>query len=669
MENEHKKAARAQNGKHVLLKHSTAPTAPLYSVIEQKSAASLHDPTLLWHSGSSIEVSQGNDGFAAAGLRRKETNDHVVRQRHCFSLDETTDHRHHNAKTFKLTSDNTISSAERSPHRFRGPVPEPAQPPFQPPERVTTPDGLPSWRGQQADRAAIELAIRSARPRSIFQQLRSSSSRAFGHVFGLPGPQSELQQRMWRPPVSGHSTARFADIGVHPLANAPFEVGESSVARSDGTDQCMAVGGSDEQRARSKHGGPRIPHERDWQARGYDHGSYLGPSLRALQAANGNAVIVSSQRARSHAEASQTWRSVSLPTSQLRSPSSASVTTLFSPALNATTSTARLIEQFPLPPEDAFAGPQNTSDHQRFPLPWPMPRAALPFSRADGSGSRSGLKRSRYGLPAPPPEEPTADTSARTPSATAQALSRRSSHNNTNVWNCTRTESALTGSSRYFSGSSTPSALHDVVSAHAIIEREQERRAVENGALRFAARASTDDVGTTTRATHRLMNHENDVPNTPVITSSSMQVLCPHGRLVTKQHHFNLDGTSASPTPATQSTQTTTFPQSRRSVVLDADSVRPHEHLTHYSPRPTWRTRMRRVKCWRCELEARRATHTIPGRHRYRTWKEWRASFIEKLRWTCFCGYVAYDDESDDDNREAEIHERARLGRMGVELA
>lgn len=65
----------------------------------------------------------------------------------------------------------------------------------------------------------------------------------------------------------------------------------------------------------------------------------------------------------------------------------------------------------------------------------------------------------------------------------------------------------------------------------------------------------------------------------------------------------------------------------------------------------TWRTRMSRVRCWRCELEARKE-------------KGWEL-FRTALGWTCFCRFRGYElDEEEEERREVEREgERRRMER------
>lgn len=90
----------------------------------------------------------------------------------------------------------------------------------------------------------------------------------------------------------------------------------------------------------------------------------------------------------------------------------------------------------------------------------------------------------------------------------------------------------------------------------------------------------------------------------------------------------------------------------------------------------TWRTRMKKTKCWRCELESRRQASTEALRDLSERvgssraiWKHRWDRVNARLRWTCFCRYRAYEDdgsESEDEIREVET--RARLGRYGGRL-
>lgn len=153
-----------------------------------------------------------NQQVAGAGMHR----------RLCFSLDEKALFNLHHPQCSSTASQQ--QSSEQSPQR----VPfEPFKPPFEPPERVRTPDGVPSWpgvmemstqHGQQ--RGQVHHARQGARGQLslIFARIlkgtrdapngkRSRIRRALGIKRPRPKPRPTAP---WRPPISGHSTYRFS---------------------------------------------------------------------------------------------------------------------------------------------------------------------------------------------------------------------------------------------------------------------------------------------------------------------------------------------------------------------------------------------------------------------------------------------------------------------------
>ncbi|KAK3109960.1 hypothetical protein LTR53_016237, partial [Teratosphaeriaceae sp. CCFEE 6253] len=109
-------------------------------------------------------------------------------------------------------------SEGRSPQNS---IPGPAEPPYDLPHRIKTPEGVPRW--PRDVNAAEELP---APPRvSLSQYLRHGrgSGMRLRDLFRQPAgaEQQTISRRPWRPPASGHSTARYADIRAHPFATAP----------------------------------------------------------------------------------------------------------------------------------------------------------------------------------------------------------------------------------------------------------------------------------------------------------------------------------------------------------------------------------------------------------------------------------------------------------------
>ena len=100
-------------------------------------------------------------------------------------------------------------------------VPEKAWPPQEPPYRRRTPPGVPRWPGE------IDYASDTHERRHWGAYLTSlrwllpngASSRTGRETDEIR--QRSRGRRYWRPPVSGHSTHRFAQLSSHPFVAAP----------------------------------------------------------------------------------------------------------------------------------------------------------------------------------------------------------------------------------------------------------------------------------------------------------------------------------------------------------------------------------------------------------------------------------------------------------------
>lgn len=192
-------------------------------------------------------------------------------------------------------------------------------------------------------------------------------------------------------------------------------------------------------------------------------------------------------------------------------------------------------------------------------------------------------------------------------------------------------------------------------------ERDQERRAIANGALRFIQHSNEFPCAPANSEQRRLGN-ESTFPMVPVTVTQASGERCPHGTVARPSQRYNLDGTSPPPAPSYAAGQP---------AMLNQPSIESFRHRHHISRRVnkgTWRTRVGKTKCWRCELESRHTAAREAMYRRSRDIKGWAIRFKEKLRWTCLCRYVAYDDESVDMTRSRVVEERARLGRMGGNL-
>lgn len=150
-----------------------------------------------------------------------------IHRRLCFSLDEKAllDLHHHQ---YSSTTSQQQSSSDQSPQRTAmGPI----KPPFAPPQRVRTPDGVPSWPGvvetsaytrqqQQRERAREQKKKRRgtwSRMKAKFRHRDRNSRESEGRgtrirramSFRRPRQEEPRTFTPWRPPMSGHSTFRF----------------------------------------------------------------------------------------------------------------------------------------------------------------------------------------------------------------------------------------------------------------------------------------------------------------------------------------------------------------------------------------------------------------------------------------------------------------------------
>ncbi|KAK5113824.1 hypothetical protein LTR62_003208 [Meristemomyces frigidus] len=253
------------------------------------------------------------------------------------------------------------STDDRSPQR---PIPVPALPPFLPPDRIKTPDGLPRWPGEldDTDRTprAGQVGVRGyLRQRSLSQIRLHELYRVLvqtgrGRVSEVGGHYGDERtgRRFWRPPVSGYLTSRYGDLETHPFVDAPFMV---PVARrgSPMRVQQMEEEVSGVRRMSSTEREEFLLHQRRAeQMLNAESGSavpqsstrrVLSPLERSLHAATGNAVPVTPERASKAAVASANGRSVPLPRTWLQQSGSTNV------ARNSSIRTTDLLSQFPAP--------------------------------------------------------------------------------------------------------------------------------------------------------------------------------------------------------------------------------------------------------------------------------------------------------------------------------
>lgn len=151
-----------------------------------------------------------------------------IHRRLCFSLDEKAllDLHHHQ---YSSTTSQQQSFSDQSPQRM---ATEPIKPPFAPPERVRTPNGIPSWPGvvetsaytrqqQQREHAREQKKKRRggtwSRMKAKIRKRDRNSSEGEGRgtrirramSFRRPRHEEARTFTPWWPPTSGHSTFRF----------------------------------------------------------------------------------------------------------------------------------------------------------------------------------------------------------------------------------------------------------------------------------------------------------------------------------------------------------------------------------------------------------------------------------------------------------------------------
>ncbi|KAK3707575.1 hypothetical protein LTR37_012070 [Vermiconidia calcicola] len=766
---------------------------PLFTITEQKSVATLATvPSNLTFQRRILSLQHPASTAALSGSGRKDDHHGSVRRRQCVSLDETAIQKLHQPKEpSQATSSGLQSLASQSPQRPATQLPQPVQPPFEPPERVKTPEGVPSWRGQVS--APGQASSASSTPGLLFRQLRARSSRVFRQIFGLPPQHGPPPIRIWRPPVSGHSTLRYGELETHPFAAgyAEANAGQSTngdIRQAPGP-ELIAQGGLSIASLPNGLGVTKFrPQNQDHtQEDRFCNSSIahriLSPSQRALQAATGNVIPVSPQRAqRVQAVASNPSRSVSVPNASLRAiqtPTARAEGNGLPAAENGTMRTIELIEQFPVPPNltaeaSRGSGAARTSGLYLFPrtndqdpevlstakqdLPWMRvkrrPRAnaisvhstttntpSKAPNRAVSGHSQSGNVAGRtiqrdedltsIDEPARPSIRGESSTRYRhsgTPVYNEEAASLRSfdaeddhvSQHRLTAENAgpIRVASAQTTTSRYFSAASTALGTRALSPTKTQTWQNEHARALANGALRFGSGSGSANRsgGSSTsappvRPAAAPVSDENTFPLTPVaVTRASQQALtCRHHRAdlasAERDRHrttstpvvastaavgglgSSFDGTSPTqtddddyrpPVPPKNTIRLPPAPVSpppagpaRSITITQQPSVESFAHRHHIRnqhriyDRGTWRTRMKRTKCWRCELKARQ-TASREALNKLNNdfgvvWRRWWKKTKARLEWTCFCKYKAYEDDDDDTDAGTD---RVRMGRM-----
>jgi hypothetical protein len=518
----------------------------LVTISEQKSIATIQPVPLTLTFNKRIASLQQP---ASSLTLRKEAEGGWSRRRQCVSLDENAIHRHQkkdNESTFG------ISSSEQSPQRPAKETLEPAQPPFPPPERVKTPEGVPSWRGQVFRVGRNEgIPVDSTR-QPLLRQLRARSSQLLRRVLGDSRIQLPSQQRTFRPPPSGHGDR----IGTHPFHTAPVAIQGDPARDLRHTRSGLKGPACSIQQSGSRpysYEYPTNPVPSDSNTQDTDEEStpsalrhVQSPSERALHAASGNAIPISPLRAHKLAKSLKAGRTISTPKSRQSTvgPSVAQSVPSHS-AQNGTMSTMELIQQFPAPPSrsvtlvtpddriNGIARPSSSSTQERMVTEPVMSGGA--DSAEDNNFQRTwmdGHHRSMHKIKRKPlniegmPTEGDAVQAAADEALLTRNLSRERSirgeslsryrfsgtpiydHDATSLRSLdeqgdttsrrllaprmmlvARPESALTGNTRYFSARSI-SLGNQAISPETSAVQEQER-AITNGAMRFVPSVSS----------------------------------------------------------------------------------------------------------------------------------------------------------------------------------
>lgn len=222
----------------------------------------------------------------------------------------------------------------------------PHQPPFSPPSRIKTPEGLPRWPGDNhlSSNLPGRQLLATNRARSLALSVFNDKARLRSVVSGYFRGRSRIPQgnpqRRWRPPTSGHSTAGFTSSShpFHHLQAHPVAVLGQALP---GIPRQLEVSLNRRSRTRSRSG--------------------ASSAGRALGAISGHAIPINAARVLSASGP----RSVPLPDNFIQRgadtavyPREPDVTpSLDQPFTSNTMRTIDLIESFPQPPTNPPTSP------------------------------------------------------------------------------------------------------------------------------------------------------------------------------------------------------------------------------------------------------------------------------------------------------------------------
>jgi hypothetical protein len=256
-----------------------------------------------------------------------------------------------------ISRNTQASSSVDIPSSRDDPV-QPWQPPFVPPHRVKTPDGVPHWpvkvRVSFARRMARTLS--SATSLSTSEGMRLILSTLRGEIRSCRGPRPST----WRPPVSGHSTYHYDGPSQHPLNNVRLAVVVQS--EDDSHDEVQAQPIPD----------PTLVERQSLNRRCQSESVNASHAQRALGAIDGNAIPINPARAIRARSVSMPQRltvpkadSASRPLVQDTVQPGRSTTAYPSDTMR----TIDMIESFPSPPSRS---PTKTRDMLQFFAPVPQ---------------------------------------------------------------------------------------------------------------------------------------------------------------------------------------------------------------------------------------------------------------------------------------------------------
>ena len=569
MENDSQHASRSESTDTVHRWPVRIVGTQLVTISEQKSIATIQTvPSTLTFNKRIASLQQPASSFTL----RKEAVSGKSQRRQCISLDENAIHGYQQ-KYKESTLD--ISSSEQSPQRPAKETLEPVQPRFPPPQRVKTPEGVPSWRGQ-VFRAGRDEAIPADSTRQpFFRQLRARSSQILRRVLGDSRSQLASQNRTFRPPASGHRD----QLGTHPFHTAPV-AGQRNPALDIRAPRSglklpaystQQSGLSPEPRDHQPDLAPSDPNTQATNEESTPPASrrVQSPSERALHAASGNTIPVSPRRAHKLAESLKAGRTISVPKSRrdsaghfvAQSPSPRSVQ-------HGTMSTMELIRQFQEPPnrsaglispevrldgtvlssslsiqgqadmEPVMSGGAGNAEDQEFQRTQMIgsPRSMHKIKRkplnANGARSEGGavqtitdkapVTRVLWREPSIRGEGLCRYRYAGTPIYDHDTTSLRSFDEQGNITSgrlltphmmlLTRPESALTGNNCYFSARSTSLGTRAISPEMSAGERE---RAIANGAIRFVPSVRSSIGSRVTSPTTSPITSPVSLPITP----------------------------------------------------------------------------------------------------------------------------------------------------------